>query len=386
MALTLDDVLSRKISKFINCFEFKYCDIAKKYNYHCKIQDCKKFYRDKSGAIRHIHTHHKEYYDVISDNRKRNDKSVIQTNLIDIKASIDPEIIWNACAELICVNSLPLAFVEFPSMKKLLAPYIIGLKRSGHNLAINSKNIKKRIHCMSDKITSKIREDVKGKMVAVMADIGSRYSRSILGVSIRYMNERKLKVQTIGMHVLKYAHTAEYIADKIKNNLSEFGIQLHQTVSVTTDNGKNMVKSVSVLDSVYQESKEVDTDDENSDEASDIDEHIDSEIFDDVYYGNLLSEMRSTFSDTFHTDIIHGICCAAHCIHLVVTQAIEKSPQTKFLVDRARRLAKTLRTPRVRSMIIARGMNMALLDVVTRWNSIFVMVNKEKHVLCILNF
>lgn len=370
MDITLDDLRRFKYLQFLQCFASKQSADEDSVKFHCNIKKCNKIYRDKSGAIRHLRSNHKEYYDTIRENNAHKSTSF---ESFEIRVKVDPEKIWEACVELICVNALPLAFVEFPAFKQILKPYVLALKRIGYDLNITREKIKVRIADSALKIKSKIRSEINGKLVSLMADIGSRYNRSVLGVSIAYNINGNPQQRTIGMHVLKFAHTASYIADIIKTNLSDFGIQLNQVVSMTTDNGRNMIKSVSILDAAYQDSKISESANEDS-PRDDDDEYIDSDIFDDVHYETLLSEVREFFPDALHTDIIYGISCAAHCIHLVVTQAIEKSLQTKALIDKARKLAKTLRTPRVRAIMGASGFNMAIIDVITRWNSISTMV------------
>lgn len=84
--------------------------------------------------------------------------------------------------------------------------------------------------------------------------------------------------------------------------------------------------------------------------------------------------MRDRFSDILHKDIIHGVSCAAHCINLVVTHAVSKSPTVDALIEKSRNLSKKLRTPTFRALMKDFGSPMAVLDVATRWNSIYTMV------------
>lgn len=220
---------------------------------------------------------------------------------------------------------------------------------------------------MSEDIKTKIKTEVRGKMICLMMDIGSRYNKSILGVSIAYMYNGKIAVRTIAMHVLQFSSTAENIYKIVRKYLADYGIDINQVISVTTDNGKNMIKAISLLDAAYQNA---------SDEADTIDgdEHIDPDIFDDEYYDDLLLQVRDLFPGALHTGIIHGVSCAAHCIHLVVTNAINETPPTQALINKSRILAKKLRTPTLRAKMKIDGWNMATIDVVTRWNSIFTMV------------
>lgn len=370
-ALTLDDLRKANFTQIIQCFDSKQNELGVLCSLQCRIEKCSKKYKDKSGAIRHIRQNHRPYYNVIVAAKKS--ELTNASSLIEIRILVDPDKIRNACVRLICSRGLPLSFVEFPEFKEILEPYVIGLERNGYNLVINRQNTRNRIVILASTIMVQIKEELKGKLVAVMADIGSKYNRSVLGISIAYMVNGKKTVRTIGMHVLKYSHTADYIAETIKTHLSYYNIQLNQVISITTDNGKNMVKSVALLDHIYQANK-VSTDEVTE---VDIDEIIDHDIFDEEYYDDLLANVRLSFPDIIHSDMIHGVACAAHCIHLVIMHAIEKSERIANMIDKGRQLAKVLRTPKVRAMIKAAGYNAALLDVVTRWNSICCMVIED---------
>lgn len=133
-----------------------------------------------------------------------------------------------------------------------------------------------------------------------------------------------------------------------------------------------MIKSGSLLDAQYQNEKPASND-------CSSEEEIDGDIFDEGYYSDLLDSVRSTFESVEYTDMIHGISCGAHCIHLVVFHAIEKSPETKALIDRCRELAKKLRTPTFRSLQLTQAPQ-AKIDVKTRWNSVFDMVQYKPFV------
>lgn len=78
------------------------------------------------------------------------------------------------------------------------------------------------------------------------------------------------------------------------------------------------------------------------------DEIFDPENFNDEYFRDLLTNLRSEFSNSCYTGLFTGISCAVHCLHLVVTGAIKSSSDLSHLVDKCRTLAKKLRAPNMR--------------------------------------
>lgn len=211
-----------------------------------------------------------------------------------------------------------------------------------------------------------IKDETRNKMVSVMIDIASRYNRSVLGVTILYVHHDQICIRTIGLHVLKASHTAVYISDLLQQILQDYGIRLAQVISVTSDNGKNIVKAITLLDAIYQSQKSKSSQSNNFPEDDDENEYyIDTDIFDDEYYDDLLSEVRSNFKGVCSSDLIQGISCGAHCIHLVVSHAINKSPETSRIINRCRTIAKKLRTPTLRSRLKSANLNMAIIDVET---------------------
>lgn len=167
-------------------------------------------------------------------------------------------------------------------------------------------------------------------MVSVMIDIASRYNRSVLGVTIAYMYIGKIQVRTIGMRILKASHTVVYISNVLKEILSTYGIKLSEVISITTDNGRNIVKAVAIIDEYYQKhEKSIGESDSNQSVLVDDDDEyfINTDIFDDEFYDEMLQEEIERFEGTCSSDMISGLSCAAHCIHLVVSHAMEDSPE-----------------------------------------------------------
>lgn len=393
MIISIDDVVAKNIKTFIECFESTKTD-DEKLSYSCCIDGCQNKYTEKSSSIRHLRKHHKEIYEHIRCGKVEEsvEKNKSQFSF-HIRVKVNPNDILDACAELIAVHGLPICAVEYPAFKRILNPYVIALRMKGVELSIDKRKIKKHIKTRKDEIKKIIKNETKKTMVSLMIDIATRYNRSVLGISISYVHDGKICIRTIGLHVLKSSHTGKCIRDLIIQTLTDYDICLAQLVSITSDNGKNMIKAIALLDAIYQNHKAASNQNRSCDfpestnemhgvDVDDEDEYyIDPDVFDDEYYNDLLEEVRSYFEGPF--DLIQGVVCGAHCNHLVVSHAIAASPETKRVIEECRTLVKKLRTPTFRSKLKAANFNMALLDVTTRWNSIYSMVCPFRFYICL---
>lgn len=176
--------------------------------------------------------------------------------------------------------------------------------------------------------------------------------------SIQYILNGELKVRSIGMIELLQSHTGKYIAKMIIKKLKEFGINLKQITTETTDNGKNVLKMVRDINHHLQEEiekckqsssisnrtepNENDSINENTDEL--IKELLakEREITDDEALERLFEEAEfeqeqdhSTLLNAMSAELttcgaemwdITGVNCAAHTLQLAIHDAIKKLP------------------------------------------------------------
>lgn len=267
-------------------------------------------------------------------------ESTSKSEVFEIRVKVNPKEIFNACVELITINSMPMSIVESPAFKRVLKPYVTALELKGIKLIINRRNILKHIQKKADQLKEIIMLEVKNKYLCLMIDIGSRYNRSIFGINVAYMQNSKVRIYTIGMHPLQKCHNAENLRDVIKDKLNEYNISLNQIFSITSDNGANLLKTIALLDANLQQEKISNNDDDGveqndmNESGFDSDFETDNDIFDDQYFEDLLNGVRMQFNALVYSDLIQGVSCAAHCFHLIVTKAIEKSPITTELLKK----------------------------------------------------
>lgn len=378
MEVSVESVKSNQIKSYIECFKENKSN--ERVLFDCLVKDCKSSYRDKSGAIRHIRVHHSDIRKEIEINKNKSGVDDELNKILELRVHVKINDILEACVDLITKNALPLCAVEYPAFKKILLPYKIALEKHGHHLSVNRENMKELIRNRANKIKEVIKLECEKKVVCLMVDIASRWNRSVLGINVAYVHNGETCIRTIGMHTLKVSHTAKNIRDVINQNLTVYGIKLSQIYAITTDNGKNLIKCIALLDEDYQNQKEPPIESTNNDELDDDDaddgeEEIEENIFDETYYSDLLSNVRSLFTnEVSYTDLIQGLSCAAHCMHLVVTKAIDKCQTVTTLINSCRSLAKALRKPTIRNKLETAKLNNAILDVETRWNSTYNMV------------
>lgn len=198
---------------------------------------------------------------------------------------------------------------------------------------------------------------------------------------------------------IRMSHTAENLFKLIKEILVEYNIRIEQIIAVTTDNAKSLKKMTRLMNkdlmntmrditsddllamfngNISSVDDELDGADENESDSEDTreiyDEYsFDPEIFDTVYFTDLLVSLRREIKAEFGS-LINNVPCAAHTINLVVSGAIESCPRTNSMIEKARKLVKKLRTPTFRNLLEIDGRKMSLLDVPTRWSSVYTMV------------
>lgn len=89
---------------------------------------------------------------------------------------------------------------------------------------------------MTEKVRGRIKNEVKGR---------SKQCRSIFGVSIQFVMNGKVGVRSLGMTELLDSRTGVHLAAVLCARLKDYGIDLKQILTVTTDNGANVLKILS---------------------------------------------------------------------------------------------------------------------------------------------
>lgn len=210
----------------------------------------------------------------------------------------------NACIDLITKESLPLSFFDCNSFNILTSLIFEGLKME----KISSKNIMEFVVEKHYKIKKNIIQLLKNKVISLKIDTATRSDRSILGVNVQIISKNEVKIFTLAMLELKKKHTAENLKLEIEKVLSDFDINKRQLYTITTDNGRNLIKAVELLNT-------------NSDSESDSEEGNEFEdVVSEINFDNILS-----------------IKCAAHTLQLAVKDFLRDYVAN---IDKARKMVK----------------------------------------------
>lgn len=240
-----------------------------------------------------------------------------------------------------------------------------------------------------------------------MIDIGTSGTRSILGVRIQFILNGKLVFRSIGMVELKESHTGVYLSGVIVKQLEAFGIKSRQIISVTTDNGENVLKTVKDIEKHMQTVDEdaqtipktpskKNTNEKQKPKENEIadDDLIDREIeaalalpdevTEDDAFAILFDEsvpdenfeknetLLNAITDEYGINIvwsIAGVPCNAHTLQLGVGDAIkETTVENQNVMKLSKKVAKCLRVASTRRDIESAGIQYKTprLEVVTR--------------------
>lgn len=230
---------------------------------------------------------------------------------------------------------------------------------------------------------------------------------------------------------LKKSHTGQYLAEEIIKRLNELGIDLKQIITITTDNGANVLKMIRDMENILKQKvagneppptpvkiaqasnknrvdefmdddeaieREIElcvtSDDDHSHELSDDDAVIQAlfdEEDDDEYdeptestlrkNSDLLSEMNSNMNVAHGLNVmweIKGIDCAAHTLQLAIGYAINSTTnKNRNVIRLSRSVTKLLRNHTTKHALNEAGINYKVprIDVATRWGSTYLMVS-----------
>lgn len=374
-----------------------------KFYYDCKL--CGKRINGKNlcNLGSHLFTTHREIY---------------VEHIGDVEESIPVErlrLLQN-CVSMVALNGRPFTALTDFGFQEILKKQLNKFEKARHPLDLKSSSqptVHKHLHETATLVRSEIKKIIKNRPLSVLLDIGTRLKRSILGVSVQLVNGSNVQTYSIGMIELNDQHTAINLAKIIRELFQEYGIQKRQVISITTDNGRNVLKMIKDLkeilsnDLINQKSSSVSVElfPDGCSEGSADDDIIlvlsrpeitdDSEAIDLIFNGidlDILPEdetlLQATVAEliTEHEidDIFNmsGINCVVHTLQLAVKYALNMLPEEfQRIISLCRRIAKILNTKRAKYDLNSAGITFKIprLETETRWGSMFGMVSTQYH-------
>lgn len=401
-----ENTVSERAKKYFESLGEKNINGKMKVFYECKMC-CTKLNGDKlHNLAAHIYSSHPEFSQEINGEKKQSPE-IVRIKLL------------NNLVEIVALNGRPFKSLSDSGLQEILQDKLNALKAAGIGICLSDPDfpeVKKHLHEMATRVRKKIKEEVSGRALFLMVDIVKKNQRAIFGVSIQYIIDANLKVRSIGMIELEQSNTAKYLADVICERLKMYEIDLKQIFTITTDNGKNVLKMVRDIDTILQERTTNGTADktqnipepvgqngQSSANEQDSDVIIDDEIelllqetddenddevleslFDEAFFQRnetLLTEMSNQIINDFIEVIwdITGVNCSAHTLQLSIKDALKKILQKhQNVIKLCRKVAKVLRlksTQHKYQTHFNSKYHIPRLDNDTRWGTMYTMVS-----------
>lgn len=369
------------IEKVTKCFEQIDSSVKDKPKFRCTIDGCGRVLQGqkRSNLTRHVRNAHQDYY---SSHIARPVTSPKELAIRRLKFIQD-------CAEIIAINGRSFQHLCQSGHKNLVAEKVAELVEAGYGEGIAARPhnaVRDYIRFQASEIEQQIRNEVKGKFVAIMVDAASRNSKSFLGISLQYVLDGVVTIRNAGVIEILCSHSAKNLMLVIMERLRIFEIKKEQIIAITTDNEPSMISMVKKFNTIpEEEASDAPSDDDDSilyddedqvgfvDHLPENDKRLDELLDDSPEYFALIENVLDAYA--LQTMNIHGIRCAAHTLQLAICSVL-KDTKHSHLIDLFRDVAKFLRKPTsIRAM---REENIRIwlprLDVKTRWSSFYLMV------------
>lgn len=328
--------------------KLKKLDITEHYvkeNFHNKCIYCGKLLKSSLpyNLKRHIIINHKNVAKKIG--LMENNSKYMDTQEITISFSKNQ--FFKGCIQLLTENFLPFEIFNADGFKNVCECFMKPL-----NLHVNAENMHSKLDLVSLNIKNSIIHELKNKLFCLKIDIATRFNRSLLGINAQFIKNGNIKIRTLSMTEI-YASDSENVSCMVLETLKQYDVDLSQIISVTCDNGANMIKATKLLEESLTE-----------EQLDKVIENLDKNQLDDVLNDKTL------YSDGFS---IVCVRCAVHTMQLAINDLLKKS-NIKEKIDFFRNIAKKMRTASNRLQLTTAKLKIPKIDVVTRWGSTFEML------------
>lgn len=338
----------------------------------CLIKDCNSSVSWRpSNLKRHLKLMHSTHYE----------KLFVEEVNAEKAARIELFNVIQDAVELVTVNGMPFSLMNSSGMRGFIESRLNALQSSGFKITLNRWNVVDEVEKISKHIENKIKAQMRDKMINLMLDISTQGTLAALGVNANYTVECETVCPSLGIVQINERHNAVNIANMLYDILAQYGVTLDRVFSITTDNGRNVVNSATVLDLIANSNR-------NSNQAAEdsngghIDFHESNEeeirdVMDNAHdYSTVLNDVANDIirsNEEIHS--INHINCSTHTVQLGINDGLADSNALDVL-DEAKEICTTMRTEIV--MIEFRKIKgkkiLPPMENSTRWNSRYLMV------------
>lgn len=235
-----------------------------------------------------------------------------KTDVVKVQFEVCKDTFIKNCINFVTKQNLPFSFFDSEEFKYLTEATFKFLDKD----PITSRNIMDYVAEKYNKLKQELIQKIRNRMLCIKIDAATRLNRSVLGINVQVLEENEVKIFTLAMIEIKARHTGENLKAEVERVLNGFFVKKSQIYSITTDNGRNLLKCVDQL------SVEAETDWEDQLRAED---------------------RCDILSESISFDRITSIKCAAHTLQLAVNDFLKESERAT-IVDQARNVVKVLRT------------------------------------------
>lgn len=348
--------------------------------YFCQVVDCRSSIKtlNRNALYRHFEQVHPSKLVEVLPKRKGN------ANLEYLRQ----ETIF-ICVKHVAVCGRSINSLKDESFEDLLRFLLNQLKGTDYKLTLEEihRNIKSWIHEMAENVRRKIGNEFNGSEFSITFDSTTKHKRAILGTNIQKVHNGKILMRSIGMQHIESTHKGTHLAKMIVELCEKLNISLQTLVAATTDNAKNMGTAVQYLDSTNGKTSNENNDNSESDD-SDCEFYRSESMWTEPAFQNELlkeaaEEICSNYNPIMNENVQH-VSCAAHSLQLAVKHGLDKS-NCLDVIDKARSLVKDLRLQPILKQLKRNHLPLPPIDVVTRWSSVFLMVDMDFNIFCIIS-
>ncbi|XP_050529688.1 uncharacterized protein LOC126899142 [Daktulosphaira vitifoliae] len=291
---------------------------------------------------------------------------------------------------MITLNGRPFKSIEDSGFRKVADPLFKAI-----NFIPNAEMIRENLIARAIYIRQLISNEIKDNFFCLKIDSATRHDRNILGINVQYIKNSKIVIRTLAITEIDSSKSVD-LKNIVLNVLERYNLKTEKIFSITTDNGANMLKTVTLLKYmecdveinnqflIDNESIEKDHDDvvveeeeEEDDEYEEEEENGSENSVEDDDYNDVLNIVNDDLNIIDYiiggTNILSGMRCAAHTLQLSILDVLKNNCILKIL-SKARSIVKILRRPNMQTSLKNLKTKKPPIDCFTRWGSTFNMI------------